>query len=86
MCYILRTGNQTCIFNTDACEITLETRNDCRSCRYNKCIAVGMMPEKVKGSSYNKGIFYIAKLLYNLKRPSFRYAATFKGKRFFLNC
>jgi len=37
-----------CVANTDECKITKKTRVKCKSCRYNKCIQIGMIPEKVK--------------------------------------
>jgi len=37
-----------CVANTDECRITKKTRVKCKSCRYNKCIQIGMIPEKVK--------------------------------------
>jgi hypothetical protein len=37
-----------CIYNTDECEITVKTRIRCKSCRYNKCIQIGMIPENIE--------------------------------------
>ncbi len=38
------------------CEITVEDRNKCKACRFNRCIAAGMTPQAIKtvSNSYNK--------------------------------
>ena len=36
----------SCINNNDECKITKETRVNCKSCRYYKCIEVGMVQKR----------------------------------------
>ena len=36
----------SCINNNDECKITKETRVNCKSCRYYKCIEAGMVPKR----------------------------------------
>ena len=37
-----------CVNKSSKCKITTTTKSGCRSCRYNKCLAIGMLPELVK--------------------------------------
>merc|ERR1711915_624149 len=36
-----------CAFGHDKCKITRQNRTGCKLCRYNRCLEVGMKPERV---------------------------------------
>ena len=44
---ILQIHKEKC-FGTGNCEITERSRTFCGACRFEKCLAVGMKPEKIK--------------------------------------
>lgn len=52
----------TCHRN-NACEITKETRNHCQSCRFNKCLEMGMSRDAVRGDRNKRSIDQYAEKL-----------------------
>eukprot|EP00095_Tigriopus_kingsejongensis_P000488 snap_masked-scaffold233_size243130-processed-gene-1.8 protein:Tk00488 transcript:snap_masked-scaffold233_size243130-processed-gene-1.8-mRNA-1 annotation:"nuclear hormone receptor ftz-f1-like" len=47
---------QPCLMNR-TCEISVQNRGDCRYCRYQKCMAVGMKPDQVMSETSKRARF-----------------------------